>query len=157
MENNKDLHGIERANKEWDLLSEEAQLALKSIVGKLSHPSFGVTVTDLAKTWFVLEHPSREYKVQLQVVAQGSNLDMSIFTPGENNYMSSDLTSVKLDKENVNFGVQRALATFGLHNRVASEESLSESSIKYNNDVDVKFQSEHNFNKKYLHNSGMGE
>lgn len=157
MENNKDLHGVERANKEWDLLSKEAQLALKMIVGKLNHPSCGITVTGLAKTWFILEHPSREYKVQLQVVAQGSNLDMSIFTPGENNYMSSDLTGVKLDKENVNFGVQRALATFGLHNRVVSETSLSESSIKHNDRVSEKFQSEHNFDKKYKQNSNTGE
>lgn len=156
MGNNKDLHhgerakDIERSNKEWELLSKEAQNALTSIVGRLNHPSSGVTVTTLAKTWFILEHPSREYRVQFSVVAQGSNLDMSILSSDEENYLRDYLTGVKLDAENVNFGFQRALATFGLHHREAVEGVRTESSVKHNNAVDEKFQSEHNFNKKYL-------
>lgn len=145
MVNNIEALEVEIAERQWAELSNEAQDSLKAIVGWLNHPVYGISVTKLANGWFVLEHPSKEYKVQMTVVAIGSNLDMSIFTQGNAHYAFSGLTSVKLNEDNIKFAVQRALAIFGLHNRV----STSDNSVAHNDDIERKFQEEYNFIKTY--------
>lgn len=145
MLNNIETLEVEIAERQWAELSNEAQYSLKAIVGRLNHPVYGMTVTKLANSWFVLEHPSKEYKAHLTVVAIGSNLDMSIFAQGNAQYAFSGLTTVKLDKDNIKFAVERALAIFGLHNRV----STSDNSVAHNDDIERKFQEEYNFIKTY--------
>jgi len=133
---------IKRANQEWDRMTSHARESFSAILDRVESSEHEFGIDQLAKSWVVLTHPSVPFKVQLVADSLGSNLDLSIYRPGEDNYFVSPLSSVKLTLSNVNFSLRRVLAAFGLHDALASDEPADQRINEVNDSVAKDFRSE---------------